>query len=402
MNYERFWCPKISKSSKYSILVIDDEPNNIVALTEILKSEYSIYAVIDSSRAVDAAEQDMPDIILLDILMPVMDGYEVIAALKNSKKTQDIPVIFTTALDSNEAEEKGLALGAADYISKPFHSAIVKLRVKNQIKIIERNAIERKYYATEYDLIKHRLTDDALGIVLWDVDVLDSVPMKPDNKVIWTNEYKAMLGYVDESDFPNVFGSTFNIIHPDDREHTQNAFAAHINDVTGKTPMEFEFRMMLKNGTYRYFRAYGKTLRDAGGVPLRVAGALQDITEKKQLEDQIQSHTDELEKQRVLAVVAKERAEHANRAKSEFLANMSHEIRTPINAITGMANIGKSAADILQTQYCFGKIEDAAVLLLGIINSILDMSKIESGKFNLTPSEFHFQRMLQSREARRS
>ena len=88
-------------------------------------------------------------------------------------------------------------------------------------------------------------------------------------------------------------------------------------------------------------------------------------------------------------------AETANRAKSNFLANMSHEIRTPMNAIIGMTSIGKSAADAERMMYSFSKIEDASKHLLGIINDILDMSKIEAGKFELSESEFNFEKMLQ-------
>ena len=92
---------------------------------------------------------------------------------------------------------------------------------------------------------------------------------------------------------------------------------------------------------------------------------------------------------------ALDEAERASRAKSDFLANMSHEIRTPMNAIIGMVTIGKSSTDIERKNYSFEKIDDAAKHLLGIINDILDMSKIESGKFELSPMEFNFERMLQ-------
>jgi signal transduction histidine kinase/CheY-like chemotaxis protein/ABC-type amino acid transport substrate-binding protein len=88
-------------------------------------------------------------------------------------------------------------------------------------------------------------------------------------------------------------------------------------------------------------------------------------------------------------------AEAASRAKSDFLANMSHEIRTPMNAIIGMTSIGKTAADIKRKDYCLTKIEDASTHLLGVINDILDMSKIEANKFELSPLEFGFEKMLQ-------
>ena len=89
------------------------------------------------------------------------------------------------------------------------------------------------------------------------------------------------------------------------------------------------------------------------------------------------------------------RAEAATQAKSNFLSNMSHEIRTPLNAIIGMTGIGKYATEMERKDYCFGKIEDASKHLMGVINDVLDMSKIESGKFELSLAEFNFEKMLQ-------
>ncbi|MDR3121983.1 MAG: response regulator, partial [Clostridiales bacterium] len=94
-------------------------------------------------------------------------------------------------------------------------------------------------------------------------------------------------------------------------------------------------------------------------------------------------------------IAARETALASTKAKSEFLANMSHEIRTPMNAIIGMTNIGKSSADLERKDYAFGKIEDASTHLLGVINDILDMSKIEANKLELSFAEFNFERMLQ-------
>jgi len=102
----------------------------------------------------------------------------------------------------------------------------------------------------------------------------------------------------------------------------------------------------------------------------------------------------ELVKLQVKLETALEAAETANRAKSTFLANMSHEMRTPMNAIIGMVMIGKPATDIQRKDYCLTKIEDASRHLLGVINDVLDMSKIEAGKFDLSPVEFNFEKLV--------
>ena len=134
---------------KNSVLVIDDENSNIITLTQMLSPEYTIYAVKNGQDGIELAEKYLPDVILLDILMPDMDGYEAIALLKKSEKTKDIPVIFITGLSRAGDEERGLALGAADYISKPFSSAIVRLRVRNQIQMLEQLKTIKKLSMTD-------------------------------------------------------------------------------------------------------------------------------------------------------------------------------------------------------------------------------------------------------------
>jgi len=120
--------------SKKGILIVDDEKSNIIALTHFLKDDYSVFVTRDSRDTQEMAEDYKPDIILLDILMPEMDGYEVITALKRSDKTKDIPVLFISGLTSKEAMDKGLSLGAVDYIKKPFKSSIVKEKIRKILK----------------------------------------------------------------------------------------------------------------------------------------------------------------------------------------------------------------------------------------------------------------------------
>jgi CheY-like chemotaxis protein len=115
------------------VLIVDDQPVNIQSMSKLLTGDYRILIATSGARALDiAAGENPPDLILLDILMPEMDGYEVCLRLKANEQTRSIPVIFVTAMDATEDEEKGLSLGAVDYISKPFQPSIVRARVRNQ------------------------------------------------------------------------------------------------------------------------------------------------------------------------------------------------------------------------------------------------------------------------------
>jgi len=126
----------MNTENKNSILIVDDESSSLLFLTRVLGAEYTIYTAKNGINAVEKAIKYSPDLILLDIIMPEMDGYEALTMLKELSETRDIPVIFITGLGSKKDEEKGLSYKAADYISKPFSSEIVKLRVRNQIQIV--------------------------------------------------------------------------------------------------------------------------------------------------------------------------------------------------------------------------------------------------------------------------
>jgi len=129
------------EEKKNTLLIVDDENANFKVLTHILGSEYTIYTATNGPSAIEKAREFLPDLILLDILMPDMDGYATMAKIKSCEDIRRIPVIFITGLDSDEDEEKGLSLDAADYITKPFSAKIVKLRVRNQIQIVNQMRI---------------------------------------------------------------------------------------------------------------------------------------------------------------------------------------------------------------------------------------------------------------------
>ena len=127
---------QISASHEYKLLLVDDSPMNLDTLLATLGNSYDLRVAIDGQSALALIEAGYhPDLILLDVMMPALDGYKVCAQLKTNAQTSDIPIIFLTALDSDEDEAKGLELGAVDYITKPFNPAIVRRRVQTQLEL---------------------------------------------------------------------------------------------------------------------------------------------------------------------------------------------------------------------------------------------------------------------------
>lgn len=144
-----------------SILVVDDARENIKMLRSLLKDEAEILFATSGEEALAIAATEKPDLILLDIMMPGMDGYEVCRALKTDPETRDIAVIFVTAMTEETDETKGLELGAIDYIAKPFSPAIVRARVRNHLAL---KRVTRELHLANAELTRLATTDSLTGV----------------------------------------------------------------------------------------------------------------------------------------------------------------------------------------------------------------------------------------------
>jgi PAS domain S-box-containing protein len=227
----------------------------------------------------------------------------------------------------------------------------------------------------EFQLGILNLVIKSTKIGLWGMEVTTDDPGSFENKFVWSPEFRQILGYEDENDFPNVADSLLNSFHPDDKETVLAAFAACILDTTGKTTYDVKYRAKKKDGEYGYYRATGDATRDENGNVLRVWGAFIDMTPMKNL-------VDEAEARRI-------EAETANKAKSQFLSHVSHEIRTPMNAVLGTAEIQlQKDSNTPEAEEAFNLIYNSGNLLLNIINDILDLSKIEAGKLELVLARY--------------
>jgi putative two-component system response regulator len=146
----------MNQMKKQKILIVDDTPDNIEVLRNTLHTEYKIVAALNGEKALTIVHRDEPpDLVLLDVMMPDMDGYEVCRRLKENPQTAMIPVIFVTALNKTGNEAHGLSLGAVDYIAKPFEPALVRARVENQLEL-------KRYRDHLEELVRQRT--DALNL----------------------------------------------------------------------------------------------------------------------------------------------------------------------------------------------------------------------------------------------
>jgi diguanylate cyclase (GGDEF)-like protein len=122
---------------QFRVLIVDNDSDNIALLSDLLKNDYAVTVANTGAEALKRAEEEKPDMILLDALLPDADGFDLLLNMQTRDETREAPVIFVTGLSSVEHEEKGLTLGAVDYIAKPYNNAIIRARVEAHLKIVK-------------------------------------------------------------------------------------------------------------------------------------------------------------------------------------------------------------------------------------------------------------------------
>jgi diguanylate cyclase (GGDEF)-like protein len=176
----------MNEIAKQTVLIVDDMPTNIEILDGILNSEYVILFATNGKDALEIASQQTPDLILLDVIMPDMDGFQVCTELRSQEKTKDIPIIFVTANNQEEDESRGFAEGVVDYITKPVRASIVKARVNNHLELkryrdylknlsnidgLTQVANRRKFDETiEIEWRRARRNQSFLSLIMMDID----------------------------------------------------------------------------------------------------------------------------------------------------------------------------------------------------------------------------------------
>jgi signal transduction histidine kinase/DNA-binding response OmpR family regulator len=348
------------------VLIADDNADMRAYIRRLLAERYEVITTGDGHEALAEARSRMPALILSDVMMPNLDGFGLLNAIRADAGLRKIPVILLSARAGEEATVDGIRAGANDYLIKPFSASELVARVDAQI---ERNRFERELAQAAVAL---QQSEERLAFSVEAAELGTFYCPMPLGKLVWNAQCKEHFwlppdAEVDIDDF-------YSIIHEEDRERTQMAVERAL--LYGE-PYDVEYRTVAPDGRARWVRAKGRAYFDSDGKPMRFDGVTLDISKLKT--------TEQLRDQALVAErVAREEAERISRMKDEFLATLSHELRTPLNAIVGWSQI-LSREQILSEPVRQGLevIERNAKAQTQIIEDLLDMSRIISGRIRL-------------------
>lgn len=375
-------------SGDIKILIVDDKPENLSVLFQLLSMDYELLAAENGQVALEIIEESRPDLVILDIMMPVMDGYQVISTIRKNENYNNLPVIFMSALSDSVDKIRGLKLGANDYITKPFNAEEVILRVNTQVKIIKyQKDLERLNTSLE-TLVEERTAElnenfeklesvnrelqfsERRYRVLFE-DAPDAIVLLDINtgKVVDVNPAAANLFGVKKSE---LIGRDQREIFQNTEENVQRNISV-VNSTKGlnrPTHRLFSNLIVRPDGNKIPVESTARTIFIDGNLYLQ--GIMRDISERKIVEEQLK--------------LAKEKAEEMSNIKSNFLANMSHELRTPLISILGFSQFLVEELTDFELKSMAEIVNQGGNRLLETLNLILDISQIESGKISVKES----------------
>lgn len=263
-------------TSDLTILVVDDTPANIDVVKGVLSESYFVQAAVNGDMALKIVQKKKPDLILLDIMMPGMDGYEVCKRLKSDVTTHDIPVIFLTAKAEVEDERKGLELGAVDYITKPLSPPILKARVKTQLELRD-NRIVLQEQISELEKVVRILRNK-----------MSRTKAPKETQVLKTHEEKTEQAVVEIKNYKDYFLDD----HYEDLADYEHKLDYYINQIILKEEISSE----LISSVAKYFKEYGRILATYP-IFVRLGIGFEDFAEILLME-----HLDPIEENKVMAL----------------------------------------------------------------------------------------------------
>lgn len=325
-----------------NILIVDDNVNNLKVLCELLQSNgYNIRPASSGETALELIAEARPQLVLLDIKMPVMDGYEVCRRIKSNEDTAGIPVIFVSAMNVVEDKVKAFQFGGVDYITKPLEFNEVLARVKNQLDLFYvRQLLEVSNLALEASHKQLEVRIQERTQELSKSEERFQLAMKGANDGLWDWNIKTgelylsprwmqMLGYQEgifDRQFDRQFDSWIELLHPDDLNRVKCLFNRYSKG--GKERLETEYRMRHRSGDYIDILSRAFSVSE-NNKPVRLVGTHVDISEHKQSERALR------QSQEQLSALSR----HLQEVREEEKANIAQEVHDELGATLTALNM---------------------------------------------------------------
>ncbi len=336
-----------------TVLLVDDNRDMREYVARLLRVRFRVVLAEDGQGALDLIDGGVrPDLVLSDVMMPRVDGFALLKALRSRPRVENTPVIFLSARAGEEARIEGFDVGADDYLIKPFSARELLTRVDAHIRLSRlRRAASEQIKASEERL---RIAIDEAGMGTWDMDLRTG-------DLRWSRSTFTLLGLRPAESDHAKYEAWRSRVHPEDIEAID---AALLRSRATRSLLSQEYRVIRADtGAVRWFRALGRFLYDESGVPVRNVGVVFDDTERKTAE------------------IGLREADHR---KDVFLATLAHELRNPLAPIRNAAQmLGSQKLSAEQLQWTQSVIQRQVKHMAWLLDDLLDVARITQGKLEL-------------------
>jgi PAS domain S-box-containing protein len=351
---------RFSATEGARILIADDNADMREYLHDLLAPFYAVETVADGEEALAAISRHRPDLVLSDVMMPRIDGFALLKALRADESLRSIPLILLSARAGEESRIEGLAAGADDYLAKPFSARELTARISAHLELARVRREATVALTESEERLRLALDAASMATFVWDIE---SGAAQPDARS------RALLGLPPQSTvtFKQALDS---MIHPDDEPDYAEAVRRAL-EPGGTGELHLDIRVRNPDGFERWIAITGRAqFEGEARRAVRLAGVAMDITRRKQVEEAL--------RQRTLQIEA------ADRQKNEFLAMLAHELRNPLAPIRNASELlsrslpatprGQAVVDMLKRQ---------VGVLVRLVDDLLDVSRITQGRIVL-------------------
>lgn len=375
-------------NSAIKILMVDDRTENLFALEIIFREEnYQCIKATSGGQALEILEKEQDfAIILMDVQMPTMDGFETVELIRQIENLKHVPIIFLTAsMDSSIQIFQGYQAGAVDYMIKPLSPEILRAKVAIFVDLYKKNkelfAQSEQLKRLNADFTAQKLLSKySLSLIEANLDPLFAI--NQEGKITDMNSASIKVTGISRE---KLIGTKFKnyFTEPNKAVETyQNVFEKEI-------VADSLLRLRHKDGKLTDVLFNGSVYKDDEGNILGIVLVARDVTAQKRFENELIEAKSIAEGERQIAVAAV-------KSKQQFLSNMSHEIRTPMNAIIGFTKVVLKTELNKEQQEYLNAIKVSGDILIVLINDILDLAKVDSGKMTFERTPFKMEESITS------